>query len=222
MRSVVCSAADLPMELTRRSATGACFRPARRSSRSAASGGGIADGRPASSNQIVRPSREQPADWDRLGVSHAVCFGVLHLPQISIVSTPLHSSRLRFTPVLFGLPMSVAMLTNDFIEPPSFQSRSPLDPHSLPIVQAKHAFTHTMRVTYPTVESASIAFHSVSVDDEIRPDRIYRHMRIDDNVLVCYFSAIELKSLRVAISAFLEMLALATETMAQFTLSEHK
>jgi EKC/KEOPS complex subunit PCC1/LAGE3 len=114
-----------------------------------------------------------------------------------------------------------AILSHDFIEPPSFQSRPAADPHSQPTIQPKHAFSHTMRVTYPTAESASIAYNSVSVDDEIRPDRIYRHMRIEENVLVCYFSASELKFLRVAISAFLEMLALATETLAQFALSEH-
>ena len=39
--------------------------------------------------------------------------------------------------------------------------------------------------------------------------------------LVSYFSATELKSLRVAVSSFLEMMALATDTIAQFQLSEH-
>jgi hypothetical protein len=95
-----------------------------------------------------------------------------------------------------------------------------------------------------------MAYNSTVVDEEIRPDRIYKHMRIEENVLVwyaksrlrrmiaydanrklmllafslsiySYFSAVELKSLRVAISSFLEMLALATDTIAQFQLSDH-
>ena len=41
-------------------------------------------------------------------------------------------------------------------------------------------------------------------------------------LLCSYFSATELKNLRVCVSAFLEMLAMATETMAQFVLSDSK
>ena len=36
--------------------------------------------------------------------------------------------------------------------------------------------------------------------------------------LFSYFSALEVKFLRVSISSFLEMLAMATDTLAQFTL----
>lgn len=77
-------------------------------------------------------------------------------------------------------------------------------------------------MTYPSAGVAHVVFQAVTVDEEIRPDRIYRHCRIEEeSTLVCYFSAVELKSLRVAVSSFLEMLALATDTVAQFAHSEH-
>jgi len=109
----------------------------------------------------------------------------------------------------------------DLIAPPSVKVRDPVDPYTHPQPNPKHPYTHSLQVTYPSADVALTVFRSVSVDEEIRPERIYRHLRLEGSVMHCFFSAVELHFLRVSVSSFLEMLALATDTAAQFSLSQH-
>jgi hypothetical protein len=53
-----------------------------------------------------------------------------------------------------------------------------------PLAVCRVCACSTLRVTYPSTETALIAYNSVVVDEEIRPDRIYRHCRLEENVLV--------------------------------------
>jgi acyl-CoA hydrolase len=40
-----------------------------------------------------------------------------------------------------------------------------------------------MRIRFPSASIADMVFRVVAVDEEIRPKVIYRHLRLDDNVL---------------------------------------
>ena len=52
-----------------------------------------------------------------------------------------------------------------------------------PLAPASPCCVSTLRVSYPSPAAALMVYNSVVVDEEIRSDRIYRHLRLEDNVI---------------------------------------
>jgi tRNA threonylcarbamoyladenosine modification (KEOPS) complex Pcc1 subunit len=66
------------------------------------------------------------------------------------------------------------------------------------------------------VRSAALVYSAVSVDAELRPDRVERVMGVKDNVLSLTFAAADFQHLRVSVSSAMDAVALATATLAAF------
>lgn len=69
---------------------------------------------------------------------------------------------------------------------------------------------------FPTEESAKAAAASVSVDPELRPDRVQREITVSGATVRACVRGNDAKFVRVSVSGMLEMFALATSTLAAF------
>eukprot|EP00455_Lapot_gusevi_P026919 TRINITY_DN2840_c0_g1_i3.p1 TRINITY_DN2840_c0_g1~~TRINITY_DN2840_c0_g1_i3.p1 ORF type:complete len:104 (-),score=16.27 TRINITY_DN2840_c0_g1_i3:31-312(-) len=81
---------------------------------------------------------------------------------------------------------------------------------------AEFPFTQNVEIQYPSAEVAQIVCNTLSVDQEIRPERSVRELRTDGNKLIANFRATEMRFLRVAVCSFYEVLLLSTQTVAEF------
>ncbi|KAL3696915.1 hypothetical protein R1sor_010991 [Riccia sorocarpa] len=76
--------------------------------------------------------------------------------------------------------------------------------------------TCNFRVEYPTEEQAKIVMTTLSVDAELQPDKVARSMTVEGQHLLISFKATEARYLRASVSAFMDMLMLATRTIEEF------
>ncbi|KAL3696930.1 hypothetical protein R1sor_011006 [Riccia sorocarpa] len=75
--------------------------------------------------------------------------------------------------------------------------------------------TCNLRVEYPTEEQAKIVMTTLSVDAELT-DKVARSMTVEGQHLLISFKATEARYLRASVSAFIDMLVLATRTIEEF------
>ena len=66
------------------------------------------------------------------------------------------------------------------------------------------------------MRSAELVYSAVSVDPELRPDRVDRVLGVKENVLSLDFAASDFQHLRVSVSSAMDAVALATATLAAF------
>ncbi|KAL2643443.1 hypothetical protein R1flu_011030 [Riccia fluitans] len=76
--------------------------------------------------------------------------------------------------------------------------------------------TCNLQIEYPTEEHARIIMTTLSVDAELQPDKVARSMTVEGQHLLISFRATEARYLRASLSAFMDMLVLATRTIEEF------
>eukprot|EP00457_Paulinella_chromatophora_P028581 gb/GEZN01035304.1/.p1 GENE.gb/GEZN01035304.1/~~gb/GEZN01035304.1/.p1 ORF type:complete len:115 (+),score=27.22 gb/GEZN01035304.1/:33-377(+) len=81
----------------------------------------------------------------------------------------------------------------------------------------KRTHSFVLRIKFSSAEEATVIQRSLEIDEEIRPDRITRVLTREGTATLVYtFNAAELRFLRVAVSSHLDMLKLASRTLAEF------
>ncbi|KAL3687913.1 hypothetical protein R1sor_014222 [Riccia sorocarpa] len=88
---------------------------------------------------------------------------------------------------------------------------------SLAVLSSPHlsGLTCNFRVEYPMEEQAKIVMTTLSVDAELT-DKVARTMTVEGQHLLIIFKATEARYLRASVSAFMDMLVLATRTIEEF------
>eukprot|EP00465_Bigelowiella_longifila_P011273 CAMPEP_0185263304 /NCGR_PEP_ID=MMETSP1359-20130426/13757_1 /TAXON_ID=552665 /ORGANISM="Bigelowiella longifila, Strain CCMP242" /LENGTH=91 /DNA_ID=CAMNT_0027850717 /DNA_START=111 /DNA_END=386 /DNA_ORIENTATION=- len=81
---------------------------------------------------------------------------------------------------------------------------------------AEPTYQYTLSIAFPSEKDAETVFKVLTVDEEVRPDRIKRGIQREKEKLKIEFSASELRYLRVAVSTFLQSMALVVDTIHQF------
>jgi len=84
------------------------------------------------------------------------------------------------------------------------------------VVDLPKPYKHELRIEYPSPEIAQIVSTTVSVDEDLRPERVSRLINCTSNTLHVQFAASELRFLRVAISSFLDAVLLSQQTVTEF------
>jgi len=82
--------------------------------------------------------------------------------------------------------------------------------------QVEWPYQHRLSVSFPTQRSARLVYATVTVDAELRPERVKRSCTLQDHVLSLSFAAADFQHLRVSVSSFMDTLILATRTLATF------
>mmetsp|Transcript_15926 Transcript_15926/g.28565 ORF Transcript_15926/g.28565 Transcript_15926/m.28565 type:complete len:89 (+) Transcript_15926:26-292(+) len=77
-------------------------------------------------------------------------------------------------------------------------------------------YKQTLCVRFPTEGNADIVYKTLSVDEEFRPDRIYRQIQCKSDTITIMFASHELRYLRVCVSSFLQSMALVVDTLEAF------
>ncbi|GAB5358290.1 hypothetical protein AAMO2058_000445400 [Amorphochlora amoebiformis] len=143
--------------------------------------------------QVCRPNTtQQPLHWAPIANSRSpvISFGDLLGCPLGFAGIP---------GIIFGLPGF------------SVNPRSPME-----LEEPPRPFEQTLIVTFPSAKEASVVYRSLEVDKEIRPDRVSRELILADECVLAKFAAKEIRFLRVAISAFLQNMALVIEVVATF------
>ncbi|KAJ1918835.1 hypothetical protein H4219_002374 [Mycoemilia scoparia] len=78
---------------------------------------------------------------------------------------------------------------------------------------AKLPYTSDICLPFNSEKLASIAKNSIDADPEINPDRVHRYLSVENGDLIVNFECDSLKTLRVSINAFMDMVILVTQTM---------
>ncbi|CAM9163672.1 unnamed protein product [Laminaria digitata] len=73
-----------------------------------------------------------------------------------------------------------------------------------------------VQVTYPSAALATIACNTLDVDEELQPNKIVRHLRVEGPSLVARFEATEARTLRVVLSGFYDMALVVSRTFLEF------
>eukprot|EP00271_Cylindrocystis_brebissonii_P004874 TRINITY_DN16795_c0_g1_i2.p1 TRINITY_DN16795_c0_g1~~TRINITY_DN16795_c0_g1_i2.p1 ORF type:complete len:121 (+),score=14.56 TRINITY_DN16795_c0_g1_i2:147-509(+) len=73
-----------------------------------------------------------------------------------------------------------------------------------------------LEVNFPSEQWAMIVMNSLSVDSELHPDKLRREISVQGPKLRVHFETAELRLLRAAFNAFMDMLILATRTLEEF------
>lgn len=77
-------------------------------------------------------------------------------------------------------------------------------------------YTFKTKVPFPSAADAEAVCATLSVDNELQPDKVAKKLSVEGNELVAEFSATETRLLRAAVAAFLDLLNLSTRTLEQF------
>mmetsp|Transcript_22684 Transcript_22684/g.37926 ORF Transcript_22684/g.37926 Transcript_22684/m.37926 type:complete len:82 (+) Transcript_22684:193-438(+) len=77
-------------------------------------------------------------------------------------------------------------------------------------------FKHSSCIEYETEEAARMVMNTLAVDQELNQGKVSRVLRVENNKLHISFEAVEAKLLRAAVSAFYDLLGLATRTLEEF------
>ncbi|EFJ33410.1 hypothetical protein SELMODRAFT_69858, partial [Selaginella moellendorffii] len=77
-------------------------------------------------------------------------------------------------------------------------------------------FSCTLEVQYASEDSARLVMAVLAVDAELQPDKVKRAISARGERLVVAFSATEARFLRASLSAFMDILTLATKTIEEF------
>eukprot|EP00249_Psilotum_nudum_P005474 c18907_g1_i1 orf=531-866(-) len=80
----------------------------------------------------------------------------------------------------------------------------------------KPEYSCVLQVDYPSHDLAQIVHTALDVDSELQPDRVHREMTLCGHRLTIKIVAVEARYLRSSLSAFMDMLALATRTIEEF------
>jgi tRNA threonylcarbamoyladenosine modification (KEOPS) complex Pcc1 subunit len=73
-----------------------------------------------------------------------------------------------------------------------------------------------LSISFPSLRSAHVVYSAVSVDPELRPDRVQRSMTVKDNTLSLAFASSDFQHLRVSVASTMDAIMLATRTLAAF------
>ncbi|CAM9123972.1 unnamed protein product [Choristocarpus tenellus] len=79
-----------------------------------------------------------------------------------------------------------------------------------------YGFVSEVEVTYPSATLALMARNTLSVDEEIQPNKICKSFRVDGSTMHVHFTASEEKVLRVVMSSFFDMALVVSRTMMEF------
>mmetsp|Transcript_16157 Transcript_16157/g.31043 ORF Transcript_16157/g.31043 Transcript_16157/m.31043 type:complete len:91 (-) Transcript_16157:1081-1353(-) len=78
-------------------------------------------------------------------------------------------------------------------------------------------YTLDSKICYGSDEAARMVMNTLSVDAELNSDKVSRELRVEDGNLHIHFEAAEPRLLRAAVSAFYDLLGLATRTYEAFS-----
>jgi EKC/KEOPS complex subunit PCC1/LAGE3 len=73
-----------------------------------------------------------------------------------------------------------------------------------------------LEVPFDTSRHAQVAYDALRVDKEPKRSGMVKTLELKDNILSVKFNCDEARVMRVSVNAFLDLLALVTETMEQF------
>lgn len=77
-------------------------------------------------------------------------------------------------------------------------------------------FEYSLRTHVGSARGAQVVVRALNVDAELKPDIVQRDVCADGEHVVGRFQATELRALRAAVSAFIDLLALACNAVDQF------
>ncbi|CAM9209095.1 unnamed protein product [Discosporangium mesarthrocarpum] len=77
-------------------------------------------------------------------------------------------------------------------------------------------FSSEVEITYPSDSLARVACNTLSVDEEIQPNKIRKSFRLDGPTMTVHFTATEEKVLRVVMSSFFDMALVVSRTFLEF------
>lgn len=77
-------------------------------------------------------------------------------------------------------------------------------------------YTFTTKVPFSSAADAEAVCATLSVDNELQPDKVTKKLSVEGNELVAEFSATETRLLRAAVAAFLDLLNLSIRTLEKF------
>lgn len=80
----------------------------------------------------------------------------------------------------------------------------------------ENIYQSVLEVHYPSDEWATMVLNCLSVDSELQPDKLRREISVQGTKLRVGFATSDLRLLRAAFNAFMDMLILATKTLEQF------
>ncbi|XP_060203903.1 uncharacterized protein LOC132632099 isoform X2 [Lycium barbarum] len=80
----------------------------------------------------------------------------------------------------------------------------------------RYTFCSNLEVDLGSEENAQIVYTALTVDKELQPDKVKRHMSVSNGKLSVNFEAVEARFLRASFSAFVDVLTLATKTIEEF------
>ena len=78
------------------------------------------------------------------------------------------------------------------------------------------SFVCDVAITFETARHAEIANCSLSVDEELQPHKVTRISVVRGSTMHVHFAATEVRMLRVALSSFYDVAALAAHTIHEF------
>mmetsp|Transcript_32 Transcript_32/g.77 ORF Transcript_32/g.77 Transcript_32/m.77 type:complete len:83 (+) Transcript_32:127-375(+) len=77
-------------------------------------------------------------------------------------------------------------------------------------------YKHSASIEYASEEAATMVMNTLSVDEELNEGKVSRVLRVEDKTLHISFEATEARLLRAAVSAFYDLLGLATRALEEF------
>ena len=77
-------------------------------------------------------------------------------------------------------------------------------------------FVCDVAITFESARHAEIANNSLSVDEELQPHKVTRSSVVRGSTMHVHFAATEVRMLRVALSSFYDVAALAANTIHEF------
>ncbi len=73
-----------------------------------------------------------------------------------------------------------------------------------------------LRIRFASAAHAEYAVKALSVDAEFNAERSFKELSVQQDTLVATVSAVDVRMLRVAVSAFLDMLGVVLRTLREF------
>lgn len=77
----------------------------------------------------------------------------------------------------------------------------------------QHVCSYEARLPFPSARLATIVSVAVSVDAELRPEQVTRHLTVEQSTLVIRLSATDPKQLRTAISSLFDFIRVSVSTL---------
>eukprot|EP01038_Epipyxis_sp_PR26KG_P007493 gene7493-10209_t len=73
-----------------------------------------------------------------------------------------------------------------------------------------------IKINFGSPVRASMVKNCLEVDDELQPNKTWKIIEVNGEILMIKFRATDLKMLRVAISSFMDMIIVASKTLLEF------